>query len=303
MISGIPNVDSPAHAPQQQPISPKVKGRVQPAQRLAADLSSPLVERFASRPMRNQGSSGSTPGWGNHRVQQGIAFCELRSLPEYVQEQFLATMSEVFSAEWQQEDKRYKTPQTTYEEIKKQMKSTDAFDAIVVSYKKVNENSRESYELVATASMAKRDDPPFDDPYIDENGDYKRKHGDCWLMNVYTTEGYRHKGHAAHVIREIWGIAQQRKDSGQLPDFNGLYLYAQQKNVNYYRKLGFGVAGQETIPCGSGDGAVHPDTPDRDMNDAALTAYVMRYPAPVLQLVTPLQPEPREHFREISPRP
>jgi hypothetical protein len=237
------------------------------------DADSP---KFGTQFLRTQWTDTTRLDRASYETAHGVNVAELKDLPQEAQRQLLTTMAELFSAEWGEEDKRYKTVSLTYKELEKQLNSSDPYDATIASFKKVNDDGKEKYELVATASMARRDNPAFDDLYKDKDGSLKKKYGNGWLMNVFTVEIYRRKGHTAHVIGEITAIAEKRKKEGLLRDFNGFHLYTRPDHLAYYQKLGFGIVGLEYIP-------------DEDKNGKPLlqisayedgrqmTEYVMRY--------------------------
>jgi ribosomal protein S18 acetylase RimI-like enzyme len=249
----------------------------------------PTATMLADRLLRTSKTNGlARLDRATYQALHEVKVAELKDLPPPAQAQLLSTMAELFSEEWGEEDTRYKTVESTFDELKKQMNSADPYDAIIVSFKRESENGQDKYKLVTTASMARRDNPKFDNLYLDDNNVPRRKHGDGWLMNVYTPEQYRRKGHAAHVIGEVAAIAEQRKADGKLPDFNGFHLYTQPKNVGYYQKLGFGIVSREYIPHEDEDEKTQPHIAARSEEDnTQLTEFVMRYPPPQLHRLMP----------------
>jgi hypothetical protein len=257
-------------------------------------------QKVETQSLRTQASDGPAvkPDRAAYEKAHGLTVAELKDLPRAPQRQLLTTMAQLFSAEWGNEDKRYKTAERTHKELEKQLNSADPYDAIIVSFKKVSEDGKEKYELVSTASMARRDNPAFDNLYEIKDGCIKKKYGNGWLMNVFTVEDYLRKGHAAHVIGEITAIAERRKKEGALRDFNGFHLYTRPDNLAYYQKLGFSIVGREYIPGEDKKGKSFPQIPAYE-NDQQLIEYVMRYSAPTLHQVAPLAKRDRKKLAAI----
>ncbi|MDB5772943.1 MAG: hypothetical protein JWM42_3317, partial [Burkholderia sp.] len=195
-----------------------------------------LARQLAVQLMRNQKSIvPSGLDRASYEKLHGVTIAELKDLPAHAQRQLLITLSGSFCLEWREMDSRFATPESTFQELEKHMNSTDPYDAVLVSFRQANE----TYEFVATASMARQDFPAFSNPYIDT------KQGDGWLVNVLTSANHRQKGHAVHLIREVASAAEIRKARGTLPDFNGFHLYTEPENVSFYQKLAFEMVGRE----------------------------------------------------------
>jgi GNAT superfamily N-acetyltransferase len=157
--------------------------------------------------------------------------CPVSGLDPELREALVGEMAEHFSELWGSGDPNLATPEIALKSLLEMSRDPDI--VFQVQYDRQG-------KLVSTSTIVDRDEPAFSDTGPGGTDLY----GDHWLANVYTTPAYRGQGHATAQIRaaqetaaqrgwpHLWLYCRDEQDGVRLPDF--------------YRKLGFTVAGEES---------------------------------------------------------